>query len=59
MKPHENPLFKALGALPDLMCCNHAMQLPTIIALHTCKYILHVVGVTPERSLKVKVISYS
>lgn len=59
MKPHENPLFKALGALPDLMCCNHAMQLPTIIALHRCKYILHVVGVTPERSLKVKVVSYS
>lgn len=59
MKPHENPLFKALGALPDPMYYNNVMQLPTIIALHTCKYILHVVGVTSERSLKVKVISYS
>lgn len=56
MKPHENPLFKALGALPDTICYNHLMQLPTIFALHTCKYILYVVGVTSEKSLKV--ISY-
>lgn len=57
MKPHENPLFKALGALPDTMCYNHVMQCPTTIVLHTCKYTLYVVDETLERLLKV--ISYS